>query len=633
MPTYKVTDPTTGKVLKITGDSPPSEQELETVFASVKESPSQEKKSLFDTTFGTAVMAGLKTLDPTGLSQTRAVESRPEVLPLALGAAGSVLPIPGGGAAGAGAGEFLRQGIQISKGDPNAPQSLKESGVRAGLAALPFIAGPAAGRAASVLPMLRGPVTQGVIQGGAAAAAPSVASQAYSRGEISPGETIQDTITGATTGGALSMLLPALLGGKNLGRPQIPRERLRAIAAANKEGVPLTAADITGSRPLALMESGLHKTPFGSGPIQRFRQGQLEKVEAVRENLARTLGTDEPASVVGGRMKESFQKELKARGGQARESYAARDKMIPPNAPVALKEAEKAAQTVLYRQSKLPPSERDATLTGLASDILNRRGRMDFEALDIARQSIGSKVDKTFAGKEYLSLVKAIDDDLNNFASALPGNPAQLTAQAKEQYKNFKQFEENPQLQALQSQNPEDVVPAMFGRRKTTEIRTLKEQLPDAFATGKQAFSSQLLKSPNLSKELSKYDPETLREIYTPRELSKINRLSGIKNLTQTAEKLAGNPAGTAQILTTNASMLPLLNVFTDPVGSIAKLGLTLGGPAAASRAYLSGAGTKALSRGIPIPKATEEFTTAARNAIVQGLLQRKAEREKSKPR
>jgi len=32
MPTYRVTDPTTGKVVKLTGDSPPTEQELEEVF-------------------------------------------------------------------------------------------------------------------------------------------------------------------------------------------------------------------------------------------------------------------------------------------------------------------------------------------------------------------------------------------------------------------------------------------------------------------------------------------------------------------------------------------------------------------------------------------------------------------------
>lgn len=38
MPTYKVTDPTTGKTITLTGDSPPTEQELTEIFASVHQS-------------------------------------------------------------------------------------------------------------------------------------------------------------------------------------------------------------------------------------------------------------------------------------------------------------------------------------------------------------------------------------------------------------------------------------------------------------------------------------------------------------------------------------------------------------------------------------------------------------------
>ena len=35
MPTYIVTDPETGKKVRLTGDSPPTEQELEQIFASL----------------------------------------------------------------------------------------------------------------------------------------------------------------------------------------------------------------------------------------------------------------------------------------------------------------------------------------------------------------------------------------------------------------------------------------------------------------------------------------------------------------------------------------------------------------------------------------------------------------------
>ena len=33
MPTFKVTDPNTGRVVRLTGDSPPTEQELEQIFS------------------------------------------------------------------------------------------------------------------------------------------------------------------------------------------------------------------------------------------------------------------------------------------------------------------------------------------------------------------------------------------------------------------------------------------------------------------------------------------------------------------------------------------------------------------------------------------------------------------------
>jgi hypothetical protein len=39
MPTYSVRDPTTGKTVRLTGDSPPTEQELEQIFAGLKEQP------------------------------------------------------------------------------------------------------------------------------------------------------------------------------------------------------------------------------------------------------------------------------------------------------------------------------------------------------------------------------------------------------------------------------------------------------------------------------------------------------------------------------------------------------------------------------------------------------------------
>ena len=46
MPTYRVTDPATGKTLKLTGDSPPTEAELEQIFSSQPKTPARQGSTL-----------------------------------------------------------------------------------------------------------------------------------------------------------------------------------------------------------------------------------------------------------------------------------------------------------------------------------------------------------------------------------------------------------------------------------------------------------------------------------------------------------------------------------------------------------------------------------------------------------
>lgn len=45
MPTYKVTDPSTGRAVKLTGDSPPTEQELEEIFASLPKMEVEQERT------------------------------------------------------------------------------------------------------------------------------------------------------------------------------------------------------------------------------------------------------------------------------------------------------------------------------------------------------------------------------------------------------------------------------------------------------------------------------------------------------------------------------------------------------------------------------------------------------------
>lgn len=174
MPTYKITDPNTGRTVKITGDSPPTEAELENIFSSIqpkpefvvdpealRKSPKQQRRELLDEInrdlgvggqFATGAGRGLTTVgravgiaekeDPT---VTQAFEQLAEVRPAAqIGeVVGEAAPfLPAGVAAGgiktlaprvvASAGVGATEAGLVSRGRGQSEQQQAESAVLGG---------------------------------------------------------------------------------------------------------------------------------------------------------------------------------------------------------------------------------------------------------------------------------------------------------------------------------------------------------------------------------------------------------------------------------------------------------------------------------------------------------------------
>ena len=98
MPTYKVTDPTTGKSLRITGDSPPTEQELNEVFAGVESksvAPVEDKMPL-----GTMAIEAVKNIPSSAVETGKAfiepfkhpIETGKQIGKLVIGGAEKLIP-------------------------------------------------------------------------------------------------------------------------------------------------------------------------------------------------------------------------------------------------------------------------------------------------------------------------------------------------------------------------------------------------------------------------------------------------------------------------------------------------------------------------------------------------------------
>lgn len=119
MPTYKITDPQTGKMIKVTGDSPPSEQELNQIFSATSSSGSTQKPGI---DLG-GVVSGINNLKK-GVNDT---------VNNVVGAAGDLL-LPKTTAAIRGVGT---NGLQSLNAESSAPMSGVDKAVGFGLSVLP----------------------------------------------------------------------------------------------------------------------------------------------------------------------------------------------------------------------------------------------------------------------------------------------------------------------------------------------------------------------------------------------------------------------------------------------------------------------------------------------------------------
>ena len=145
MAIYKVTDPETGKTIKLTGDSPPTEAELEQVFQSVRTEPSFTSRLASKAAQGAAQVTGVSGMlesarDPREAAKTLlpaiGAAAFPAVLP-AMAGIGGVAAAAGMAGLGAGGAEGLRQVGEAALGniEPSSIEAARKIGTQTALGA------------------------------------------------------------------------------------------------------------------------------------------------------------------------------------------------------------------------------------------------------------------------------------------------------------------------------------------------------------------------------------------------------------------------------------------------------------------------------------------------------------------
>jgi hypothetical protein len=445
---------------------------------------------------------------------------------------------------------------------------------------------------------------------------------------------------------------------------RITPEVARLAQTAEDAGVPLSPADITRSKPLAQIERGFDMIPTSTGQVQRFREGQLGAYtdNMLKPGLEKYGAEGATALEVGEKGIASLEGKSKAFYNKAEELYGNVEKVIPADARIMDATLQKTAKRFLSKLKNVPDSMKDSKAVSILSDLAEgnvpkevaakiqlldqygnpiempkpKSGGYDWRTLQAMRSQLneliatndaaikgGTQV-KGLGTKEggiYKQLRRALDEDLNAFAATSELPVKEAVTLATQFYKEGKQTFASPVVRRIIRNNPEMLTDIVFRPNAATDILTVKKAVdPQTFNSLRGKWLEGLLKTKedkvfpsSLANSLKKYDEGTLKAIFKPDELREIRDIANIGQMLQGAEKLAGNPSGTAG------------NVFAPfywmSVGGMALRGNipgalgALGAPPILAKMYLSKAGRNYLLKGFNIRKDTPQASK-----WVQGL-------------
>ena len=397
------------------------------------------------------------------------------------------------------------------------------------------------------------------------------------------------------------------------------------LKLAEDKGIPMTVADITNSKMAAGLESFLAKTPFGSGTIQRFRERQIEAVRTAREALIKKFGPSEESEAIGIKLKEAIVSASREFSDKASALYSNIDSLVDPGARVPAFNLTTTANKFLDREKQVPKSLQNGDMIAILEDMVKfkdesftntRAIRSKFGELirnnDAAIKAgmSGAKFQSNKQTGVYKQLQEAIEKDITEFSRTQNPKIREAFDLANSFYKQGKNTFDNKTIRMISKKNPERVVDFVFKPGAITEIEAVKKSVgEEGFRELKTKFVEKIMRSmegqgqafhpTKLARELGRYGDETLKRVFEPKELLEISELARVSERLMTAEKIAGNPSGTASNIIAAATYggVGTGMFFKHPITGTA----VLLGPKILAEAYVSPIGRRLLMSGIQI--------------------------------
>jgi hypothetical protein len=512
MPQYKVTDPQTNRTLTLTGDSPPTEGELNKIFAQMK-------------------------------GQGAGSTSQPETAPSESG--GKRAPL------------FGFKPEDVIKTFQNLGEKLKAE-------------------------------NEAIAKGGPKATSIATGPEAIS---VATQRALSFAPLGMNIQGAGKGALESLLGAFGLTKKITPEMEARA-AAGKEAGVPLTPADIRQTKGTALLESAMGKNIASGGIVQAEKKAQMDSLNALKTKVQSYFGGDLDRLTAGAETQATVRE---AKTGWKQISDAAYEKvqnLMPKGTVVPTPTTDKIADEIAndLSQSRLARGDMLGVVDKLRARAgLFKKGEQAVEAtetteakagtpskfvpfadttwqgLNMDRKWLTSEITKAYkAGDNYKTMIygkikKAIDTDLAGFSEQAGGEIKHAFDTANLVYSQGANIFKNPKIarSVIDNADPQTIMDIFLKPNNVPNINLLKQAAGESgMKPLKQAWAERLFSkgeeqsfSPEkLVKAWDNYDHGTLKAFLSDREYAGMKQLVDVSRMTGTAEKIAGNPSGTAQV-------------------------------------------------------------------------------------
>jgi hypothetical protein len=281
--------------------------------------------------------------------------------------------------------------------------------------------------------------------------------------------------------------------GEKLVAPLIRPGAKEAAMLLQASGVPITIAQATDNRLIDIMEAVAEGSLFGGGKLQKLKLIEQPKaiakaVASMSDDFAEVAGRQMTSEEVGEIVLDAINKENKAFNRASRSIYKQVDKLIQRSGMAGeVVDIIPLKKFAIQRAKSIANINRSAMGDTLLDNILKLPDRMTFKQASSLRTALMTQTRSMSATKDVAlglakQLTKMTDDSMERSGKLLSNEAFDMWRFANKFHRQGKEIFNSKIVKSLSKRladNPEKVVPMIFQKGASKQIRLLKNTVDE----------------------------------------------------------------------------------------------------------------------------------------------------------